>query len=190
MDDGTEPQAPRRGGWKRSVFIVALAAFVGLWGFAFWYDAHRPSPEPLDARSMRAVNASCRSAVAALAGLPTVGTAPTVTSRVTRVHREDAVLTTLVSELDAIRPSDPSGDKALKSFALDWQHLIANREHYAEALLASPKRPRLEIPVDPTGAPATIRMGEYARIHKLNDCTPDSLQGEVVEGPRTYPPTT
>jgi hypothetical protein len=30
-------------------------------------------------------------------------------------------------------------------------------------------------------------MKEYAQIHRLNVCTPDSLQGEVVEGARTYP---
>jgi hypothetical protein len=30
-------------------------------------------------------------------------------------------------------------------------------------------------------------MRLYADIHHLLDCTPDSLQGEVVEGLRTYP---
>ena len=179
---------PARKRWKRAVFVAALTAFVGVWAFGFWYDAHRPKPEPLDTTSALAVNASCRAAVASLSALPTVGTAPTVPGRATRVHGEDAVLTTLVSELAAIHPTDRDGAKALEGFTDDWRHLIAARERYAAALFASSKRPRLVIPVDPTGAPATIRMGEYARIHKLDDCTPDSLQGEVVEGPRTYPP--
>ncbi len=56
-----------------------------------------------------------------------------------------------------------------------------------QELLTTGKRPKLVIPIDPTGAPVTIRMREYAEIHKLTDCTPDSLQGEVVEGPRVYP---
>ena len=34
---------------------------------------------------------------------------------------------------------------------------------------------------------ALIRMREYADIHSLFECTPDRLQGEVVEGVRTYP---
>jgi hypothetical protein len=187
MDVATAP--PRRR-WKRPVVVLALAAFVGVWAFAFWYDAHRPSPEPLDKASAAAAGAACRAAVLSLSALPTVGTAPTVNSRATRVHSEDAVLTTLVSELGAIHPTDHDGAKALTAFVADWQHLIAARERYAEALPTSTKRPQLVIPVDPTGAPATIRMGEYARIHKLGDCTPDSLQGEVVEGPRTYPRVT
>jgi hypothetical protein len=187
MDVATAP--PRRR-WKRNVFVVALIAFVSAWTFAFWYDAHRPSPEPLDPASLSAARTACRSAILSLAALPTVGTTPTATSRATRVNREDAVLTTLVSELDAIRPTDHDGAKALTAFVADWRHLITARERYAEAVPTSTKRPKLVIPVDPTGAPATIRMGEYARIHKLDDCTPDSLQGEVVEGPRTYPPVT
>jgi hypothetical protein len=182
--------APPRRRWKRPVVAVAFAAFVGVWAFAFWYDANRPSPEPLDPASAAAVATACRSAVASLSILPTVGTTPTVDSRATRVHREDAVFTTLVSELDAVHPTDRDGAKALRSFAADWQHLVAARERYAEELPTSTKRPKLVLPVDPTGAPISIRMGEYARIHKLNDCTPDSLQGEVVEGPRTYPRVT
>jgi hypothetical protein len=184
------PEAPPRKRWGRAAFAAGLAAFVGLWGYAFWYDTHRPKPEPLDQTSERVANAACRSAVASLAVLPTVGTQPTLSGRITRVHREDTVLTDLTTELDAIHPSDPSGATALHDFVADWQHLITARERYTTVLLTSTKRPQLVIPVDPTGAPITIRMGEYARIHKLNDCTPDSLQGEVVEGPRTYPHVT
>jgi hypothetical protein len=171
----------------RAAWIIGLSAFVGVWAFAFWYGAHRPKPEPLDPTALRAANGACRSAVVALAAIPPVGTAPTVNDRATRDRRENAVLTDLVTRLNTIRPIDHDGAKALAGFAADWQHLTAARERYVTALLSSPRRPQLFIPVDPTGAPVTIRMGEYARIHKLDDCTPDSLQGEVVEGPRVYP---
>jgi hypothetical protein len=177
----------RRSGWRRAAFIAAFAAFVGVWAYAFWYDTHRPKPEPLDAVSVQAANAACRSAVVALSAIPPVGAAPTVADRIRRVHREDAVLTVLVARLDAIHPTDRSGATALADFTADWQHLTASRERYTAVLLTSRKRPQLVIPVDPTGAPITIRMGEYADIHKLTYCSPTSLQGEVVDGPRTYP---
>jgi hypothetical protein len=181
-----EAVKPRRP-WVRAAWIVGLLAFAGVWAFGFWYDTHRPKPEPLDATSMQAANAACQSAVVSLSAIPPVGGAPTVADRATRDRDENAVLTTLVKRLGAIRPTSREGAKALTAFTADWQHLTEARERYVDALLASPKRPKLFIPVDPTGAPVTIRMGEYARIHKLDDCTPDSLQGEVVEGPRTYP---
>jgi hypothetical protein len=181
-----EAVKPRRP-WVRAAWIVGLLAFAGVWAFGFWYDAHRPKPEPLDATSMQAANAACRSAVVSLSAIPPVGGAPTVADRATRDRNENAVFTTLVKRLGAIRPTSHEGAQALTAFTADWQHLTEAHERYVTALLASPQRPKLYIPVDPTGAPVTIRMGEYARIHKLTDCTPDSLQGEVVEGPRTYP---
>ncbi len=173
--------------WVRGAWIVGILAFAGVWAFGFWYDAHRPKPEPLDATSMHAAAAACRVAVTSLAAIPPVGGAPTVADRATRDRNENAVFNTLVGRLSAIHPSSHEGAKALTAFTADWKHLTQARERYVAELPTSPQRPKLFIPVDPTGAPVTIRMGEYARIHKLDDCTPDSLQGEVVEGPRAYP---
>ena len=184
MDTGAAP--PRRR-WRRPVLAAAFAAFVGVWAWAFWYDATRPNPEPLDAASQHAAAAACGSAIASLSALtPLPPGVPTLGERTRRVLREDTVLTDLVTRLDRIHPADREGAKALVSFALDWQHLTASREHYVEALSSGEKNPKLVIPVAPNGAPVTIRMREYAEIHRLLGCTPDSLQGEVVEGPRTY----
>jgi hypothetical protein len=185
MDD--EVVAPTRSAWKRPLIAVALAAFVGVWGWGFWYDANRPKPEPLDATAQNAALAACKTAVVSMKALPQIGMTPTVAGRVALVHDEDAILTRLVADLHAVHPTDGSGAKAIAGFTSDWQDLAANRQKYAAELSATGQRPKLRIPVDPTGAPITIRMREYAEIHKLTDCTPDSLQGEVVEGLRVYP---
>ncbi|MDQ1466704.1 MAG: hypothetical protein QOH10_1119 [Actinomycetota bacterium] len=162
-------------------------AFIGVWTFAFWYDANRPSPEPLDRASQRAAAATCRSAVISLSALTPLPPAPSVAERTTRVRREDSILTDLVARLDTVRPTDRDGATALRSFATDWKHLVAARGRYADAVRSGASRPRLVIPVDPASKPVTIRMREYADIHSLFECTPDRLQGEVVEGVRTYP---
>jgi hypothetical protein len=181
--------APPRRRWRRIAFVVAFTAFVGAWTFAFWYDATRPAPEPLDAASMRAATAACSTASRALVALtPLPAGIPSLSERAARVRSEDAVLVDLVAALGAIHPTDHDGAEALEKFTADWQHLTASRARYAGALLAGQDQPKLIIPVDPTGAPVTIRMREYAEIHHLTGCTPNALQGEVVEGPRTYPP--
>jgi hypothetical protein len=167
--------------------VAAFLAFVGVWAFAFWYDANRPAPEPLDAASLHAATAACRSAVARLTALPPVPAAPTLAQRITRVRSEDAAFEALVATFGTIKPTDRSGADALHGFTSDWQHLAEARERYADALSAGGARHNLVIPVDPSKKPITIRMREYADIHGLVDCTPDSLQGEVVEGPRAYP---
>jgi hypothetical protein len=183
-----EAAAPRRR-WPRVLFALAAAAFVGIWGYAFWYEANRPNPEPLDATSLRAATEACHSALVSLKALPQLPTkaVPTPAARSALVHSEDVVLNRLVDRLGVIRPTDHSGATALTDFTADWRHLVESRERYTKAIFANPTTPKLYIPVAPTGEPITIRMGEYADIHKLIDCTPDSLQGEIVEGARTYP---
>jgi hypothetical protein len=186
MDEVVE-QLPRPR-WKRPLIVAGVVAFVGVWAFGFWYDANRSTPEPLDSASQRAATVACRwasASLAALTPLPPHAT-PTVTERTTLVRGEDAVLTDLVTRFRAIHPTDHDGATALAAFATDWQHLAEARGHYADAVLSGEKNPKLIVPVDPAGKPITIRMREYAEIHHLNACTPDSLQGEVVEGPRVY----
>jgi hypothetical protein len=185
--DEVEPSEPVKKRWPRRVFALGLALFVGAWGWAFWYGAHRPKPEPLDATSLQAATSTCRAALVDLRELPQVGAAPTVGDRVRLIRAENTILERLVTGFDAIHPSDASGAKALAGFAADWRKLDTARERYVRELATTGQRPKLFIPVDPTGAPATIRMGEYASIHHLDDCSPDRLQGEVVEGPRVYP---
>jgi hypothetical protein len=179
--------APARPRWRKPVLVAGFVAFVAIWAFGFWYDANRPAPEPLDAASVRAASTACRSAITRVAALEPLPSPPELTKRIARVRSEDAVFADLVAALRAIHPPDGDGAKALEAFATDWQHLTAARERYADELSAGKTRPDLVIPVDPGKAPITIRMKEYAQIHRLNVCTPDSLQGEVVEGARTYP---
>lgn len=167
--------------------MSAFVAFVGVWTFAFWYDANRPAPEPLDAASTRAAVTACRSAISSLSGLGAVPEPTDVDGRIARIRREDTVLRDLVAAFGAIHPTDHSGADALRGFTTDWNDLTAARDRYAGKLSAGTARPDLVIPVGPTKAPITIRMKEYAEIHRLTACTPDSLQGEVVEGPRSYP---
>jgi hypothetical protein len=187
----TEPEIverPPRPRWKRPVIVAAVVAFVGVWAFGFWYDATRSTPEPLDTASTRAATVACRWAWASLSDLAPLppNATPTVSERTTRVRGEDLVFTDLVTRFRAVHPTDHDGAKALAAFATDWQHLAEARDRYAAALLSGQKSPKLVVPVDPAGKPITIRMREYAEIHHLNACTPDALQGEVVEGPRVY----
>jgi hypothetical protein len=176
--------------WGKRALVLGFALFAGAWGWAFWYEAHRPKPEPLDAASKHAASTVCKAAIADLRKLPQVGGAPTVDIRVRRISAEDTILTRLVHDLDAIRPSDHSGAEALTGFAADWRHLVDARQHYVDQLRATGKRPKLYLPVAPSGEPITIRMGQYTNIHFINECSPASLQGEVVEGRRTYPRVT
>jgi len=188
--EGEIVETPPRKRWKRPVIVAAVVVFCGIWGFGFWYDATRGMPEPLDPTSQRAAAVACKWARASMNDLTQLppNAAPTVAQRTTLVRGENRVLTDLVSRFRAIHPTDSDGAKAIAAFATDWQHLYPARDRYVALVLSGKDNPKLVVPVDPSGKPITIRMREYAEIHHLPDCTPDALQGEVVEGPRRYVP--
>ena len=181
-------EAPPRPRWKRPLIVAGVGVFVGIWGYGFWYDAHRGTPEPLNPASTQAATAACQQAITSLSALTPLPAhaSPTVSERTTLVRAEDAVFTDLVARLRTVHPTDHDGARAIADFATDWQHLTEARGRYVAAVLSGAKTPKLYVPVDPAGKPITIRMREYAEIHHLTACTPNALQGEVVEGPRTY----
>jgi hypothetical protein len=190
--EGEIVEAPPRKRWKRPAIVAAVVLFCGIWGFAFWYDATRGTPEPLDPTSKKAAAVACQWARASMNDLEQLpkNAAPTVLQRTTLVRGENTVLTDLVTRLRTVHPSDHDGAKAIAAFATDWEHLVEARARYVAAVLSDAHNPKLVVPVDPAGKPITIRMREYAEIHHLPDCTPTALQGEVVEGPRSYTPAT
>jgi hypothetical protein len=105
------------------VFVAVFAAFIGLWAFAFWYDANRPTPEPLDATSQRSATTSCRIAISILTADGPIPAPTDVAARIARVRADDKVFVELVAKLRTVHPTDGDGAKALAAFATDWQHL-------------------------------------------------------------------
>lgn len=178
--------APRRT-LRRRLLLLGLAVFVGAWAFAIWFSVTRPTGEPLDDASTRAIGSACESAAQSLDALPPPGNDAERTSA--RIISEDEILTAMATSLRAVRPTDRDGRAALYGWLDDWDAVVASRDRYAHDLHTSGTA-RLSLPRATGTKPVTVRMAEYADAHGLGVCTPRALQVEVVAGERTYPATT
>lgn len=169
---------------RRRLILTALAVFVAVWVFAIWYSVSRPVGEALDATSTRTIRAACVDAVAELRDLPyPPDNAADEVGRL--IAAENDVLTAMVLTLRNVEPPDPEGAAALTAWLDDWDSVIAARVVYAERVKTTDAL-RLELPSAGTTKPVTVRMGEYAEAHGLDECVPRVLQVEVVEGERRY----
>ena len=180
-------QKPRRRTVWRRLGIALLIVVAAVWGYAIWYSVSRGSPEDLDDSARDAIASACADARSALVALPDLPDEPTAEQDVKLVGQENAILTSMVGRIEEIDTSGDDAAQALDKWVADWRRLIDARAAFATDLAADGTA-RLEVPAVSSGSvqPITDRMDEYANGRGLEDCRPEPLQAEVVDGPRDY----
>jgi hypothetical protein len=169
--------------WVRSLVVAAFVAVLAAWGVALWYSLTRGGPEPLSPSAQQVLAGACGDALAELRAMPDLDGGPVDPARLTA---ETAVLAGIVrAGRAAVVPGDDGAD-ALAAWLDDWDALLAARAEVAAQRARGTTR-RLVVPTDDRGRPVTVRMDEYARYHGLADCSPITLQAEVIDGARFYP---
>jgi hypothetical protein len=183
-------EKPRRRRVRRQL-LLAVAVVIGLaWGYAIWFSVTQKSPERLDRASRTAVANACTTARDELEALPDLTDRSTAADNVALVRNENDVLTRMTDRIDGVQPRGGDARAALQAWARDWRDLITARATFATDLAADGSA-RLRIPTVRRGSvkPISERMDEYATQRGLDGCRPQSLQVEVVDGPRDYTTT-
>ena len=180
------PQRRRR--IPRHVIVALLLVVCAAWGYAIWYSVTRTSPEDLDDAARADIGAACTAALEELQALPVFDAETTAAEGVTLVAQENEIFSRMIDRAAAV-DVDAGGDAevALESWTEDWRALVQARAEFADDL-ADDGSARLQTPSIRSGSvrPISDRMNEYALQRGLDDCSPDALQAEVVDGPRDY----
>ena len=182
-----DPGDPRRRRRRRNIFI-ALAILIALvWAYAIWYSVTSDSPEDLDAAATSAVGAACVSAREQLEALPDLTPESTAPDDVQLVRQENEIFDAMIAEIDAVEPTSADAATALDKWLDDWRNLIDARAAFADDL-EDDGTARLSTPAVKSGGlePITERMNGFAQQRGLDECQPDALQAEAVDGPRDY----
>jgi hypothetical protein len=185
-----EPESPeqRRARRTRRRIFLAIAVVVAIvWAYAIWFSVTQGSPEDLDEDARAAVAGVCAEALSELVALPDFTEASTAQDNVELVRRENAIFDAMVTDIDAVEPVNPDSADALDEWLEDWRDLVAARAEFADDL-ATDGTARLRTPAVSSGAlePVTERMNGYAIQRGVAMCQPDTLQAEMVDGPRNY----
>ena len=185
-DDGHRAD-PRRRRIRRRLFIVLALLICAAWAYAIWFSVTRGSPEDLDDAATSQVSAACTSARDQLDALPDFTPDTTATQNVQLVRQENAIFATMIATIDEVQPTATDAAAALDKWLDDWRSLVRARAAFADDL-AGDGTARLRTPAVKSGGlqPITERMNGFAQQRGLDECQPDVLQAEVVDGPRDY----
>jgi hypothetical protein len=175
---------------RRKILIAALIVFVAAWAVALIYSvtAGGRSPERLNNADAQVAETACSDAQRALAALPQVGLRSSIDARATRVASENAILTTMIDRMRALRPDSDTPKLALNAWLDDWEKLVVARKHYASELHTLGVKARFVEPAAAGIQPIADKMNNWILEQgtRTESCNTGRLQAEVVEGPRTY----
>ena len=167
-----------------------LALFVVAWIVALTYSvtAGGTSPERLDDPTARTVQSNCKTAQRTLAKLAQLGGRAPPPDVTKRLDRENAILTDFIHRQLAVHPEKKTPAAALRAWLGDWQGLITAREHYADDLRTKGRAARFIEPAYKGVDPIADKMNDWILEQgtRTQSCNTNSLQVEVVNGPRTY----
>jgi hypothetical protein len=135
-----DERSPRRRRIAVTLGLVFAVATFGLWIYAiFFYDPGLMIDELADRTFPNAAEQVCAAAAAQLDELPAANLSPTPADRAVVVHGADAILASMVDDLETIVPTaDTRVDKGIAEWVSDWRDHVADREAYATKLETDP----------------------------------------------------
>jgi hypothetical protein len=175
---------------RRRLWLGALVVFLGLWAIALTYSvtAASKSPERLNNADARVTETACIDAQREMTALPQVGLHAGIEARSQRTSSEDAILTAMINQIRTLHPQSAAPKIALAAWLDDWQRLVTARQNYANDLLKLGAKARFVEPASAGIEPIADKMNDWILEQgtRTDACNTGQLQGEVVDGPRTY----
>ncbi len=112
---------------------VTLVASFGVWGYAFSGLADRVAPDTFDNPDYAsALDSVCEDSMATFDSLPNAEAAEDNVERAQQISDRNAVLTTMIDQLEAV-PSTTDRDANLAGeWIVDWRTYVSERQDYAD----------------------------------------------------------
>ena len=169
--DVAEEPSPR----QRSHLLVRIllglgaAAFIAFWVWALFL-IDKTSVNKIDDRAWAARGEEiCAPVKTALRELD-LKASPDIARRAELVQQSTDMLSGMLDDLEAVRPTDDKGRAIVPDWIRDYRILLTNRYEYAAQLKAGDDGPFFETAVE--GVPITERLGTFAGDNEMPSCAP------------------
>ena len=161
-----------RRGWTvgRVAAVVVVLAIVLMWIYAFSGVAAKDPPDQLDDPAFAsAAEPVCAATMDELEALPSARDAASPEERAQTVRDANALLATMVDDLDAIAPDGGDRDDRITGLWLaDWRTHLEDRAAYADALAAgSTDAPQFTAR---GGRSITATIDNFAKVNDMASC--------------------
>lgn len=167
-----EPLAMR---WSfgRVLAVIAFLAMVAFWAWIFTGGPKKANPDRLTDRDwVTAASNRCQRMLDDLDEIPSAAETATPAERAKNVRAANAVLSTMIDDLEASAPTDPNDREVLDHWFEDWRVYLKDRGRYADAVERDPgavfeitENKRLHRGVDDT-------VKTFADVNDMPDCAP------------------
>lgn len=162
-----------RRGWTlgRVAAVVVVLAIVLMWIYAFSGVAAKDPPDQLDDPAFaQAAEPVCAATVEQLDELPSARDAGSPEQRAVTVREANALLTTMVDDLEALVPDSGDRDERITGLWLDdWRTHLDDRAAYADALAdGGTDAPQFTAR---GGRSITATIDNFAKVNDMASCT-------------------
>lgn len=173
-----DPVAPRRGLWSlftRLVVVTLVGAIAVMWVYGLFF-ASKESINKINDRAWAArAQTICerarteRLALTDLRRLDEMGPGA-LAGRAELVDRATDIVTRMLDEVVAVRPSDAKGQALIPMWEAEYRTYLQDRREYADLLRSGVNRPFAETQSE--GLPVSERLETFAGDNEMPTCSP------------------
>jgi hypothetical protein len=174
VDESSE-RSPR---WLFGLGMLTILALLGAWVYVlFIYDPGLMIDELADRRFPLAAEEVCAAAVDELQELPPAASAATAVERAETVEVSNAILTSMIDDLEPLAPQEPANVRdGVEEWLGDWRTYISDRQAYAANLREDADARFLESRKGLDGRAITRAIDGFAQVNRMPSCaTPDDV---------------
>lgn len=177
----TEPDVddPRTRPWQRILLVLAVASFVGIWGYVMYlsFGPGREAPRDRldDTAWVARAEAVCAETAEELAQLPFASEVESPAERAAVIDAATDELEPMVEDLAALDPpADADEALAVERWLADWRRYLTDRGEYADLLATGADEPfsvtrRDRYHLD-------LLIDDFAKVNRMESCeTPDDV---------------
>lgn len=168
VGDDVEAKEPKNN-VARAAGLAVMIALAMAWGLAFAGWGKRDSPDLIkQAGYAKTAESICASAIKRIDALPKAETSHTPEERATIVGRANAVLGTMIDDLDAMTVKDSSDHEVHDAWLADWRKHLEDRVRYEERLASGDTGPFTESARD--RKQISKYVDQFAETNELASC--------------------
>lgn len=176
MTDRSQPASTRANPVARVALVLAVASFVGIWGYVLYLSFFVGRADPRDRLSdqewVRTAEATCAPVADEVERLPFASELESPRERADVLDDATDRLETMVRRLQGlVPPRDDADARAVARWLTDWEEYNRNRRAYADTFRAGEDEPF--VVTDRSGYQIDLLVHDFAAVaNDMPSCAP------------------
>lgn len=175
-DDEESPRPSERSRPLRTLALVAIVSFVGLWGYVLYlafFEGRQPPADRLDDPAFAvAAEERCDDALSQVDELPSATSTATPQERAVVLDEANEIYDSMLGDLEGLTHlvTDSDERERTEAWLADWRIFLGDREDFADRLSEGTDSRMLVSEKEGEGRHITGWVDEFALANKMDSC--------------------